>query len=275
MFSLSRFIKAKSAWRNFNTKYQFIDVKKEEKVSIITMNRPKASNALCDRLIHEIVTQLKKCDRNPETNAIVLTGLHKVFAAGADVKEMEPRTFQGNFSTNFSSEWDEIAKTRKPLIAAVNGFALGGGCEIAMMCDIIIAGENSKFGHPEIKLGTFSGAGGTQRLTRAVGKAKAMEMLLTGELISAREAWQSGLVSRIVPDHDVVDIAIKIAAKIAANSQPMAMMAKECINQAYESTLQEGLEFERRMFQSTFAFYDREEGMKSFINKRDPEFKDA
>ncbi|KAL6078394.1 putative enoyl-CoA hydratase, mitochondrial [Balamuthia mandrillaris] len=243
--------------------------KKENRVAVITLNRPKALNALCNDLIEELNDAVHQLDHDREVGCIVLTGsTPKAFAAGADIKEMAEKSFMEVYRTNMFATWDLITKAKKPIIAAVNGYALGGGCELAMMCDFIIAGEGATFGQPEIKLGTIPGVGGTQRLTRAVGKAKAMELILTGDFMNAREAEKAGLVSRVVPDDKLLDTALQTAAKIASYSQPIVAMAKECVNQAYESTLTEGVHFERRMFHSTFATNDQKEGMKAFVEKR-------
>lgn len=227
-------------------------------------------------LIAEVMSELKsvldECERDASVGAVVLTGNEKAFVAGADIKMMEAMSFRDVFKGLFS-EADHIARNRKPLIAAVRGFALGGGCELALLCDLIIAGESAQFGQPEIKLGTIPGIGGTQRLTRAVGKAKAMDMCLTGDFINAQEAKAFGLVSRVVPDDKLLEEAAKVASKIASYSQPIVQICKESVNQAFESTLTEGLHFERRMFQSTFAFEDRAIGMKAFVEKKSPGWK--
>lgn len=244
--------------------------KKEGGVGLITLNRPKALNALCDELIHELNDAARRFELDNEVGAIVLTGSKKAFAAGADIKEMSTKTYMDTYKNNMFSAWDNLTKIRKPIIAAVNGFALGGGCELAMMCDIILAGDKARFGQPEIKLGTIPGVGGTQRLTRAVGKSKAMELILTGDFMNAEEAKQSGLVSRVVPEDELLTVALDMAKKVASYSQPIVSMAKECVNQAYESTLHEGVHFERRVFHSTFATNDQKEGMKAFIEKAQP-----
>jgi enoyl-CoA hydratase len=230
-------------------------------------------NALCSPLIDELGTALDDFEQDEDIGAIVLTGSEKAFAAGADIKEMSERDFIDVYSNDFiTDDWEKVANCRKPVIAAVAGYALGGGCEMAMMCDFIIAGENAKFGQPEITIGTIPGAGGTQRLTRAVGKAKAMEMCLTGRIMEAEEAERSGLVSRIVPVEKLVDDAIETAEKIAKLSLPVVMMAKESVDKAFETTLAEGVMFERRVFHSTFALEDRKEGMSAFAEKRSPNF---
>jgi len=248
-------------------------LKKKGKVGLITLNRPKA-NALCSPLIAELNQALDKYENDHEIGAIVLTGNEKIFAAGADIEEMQNKKFIDNYKTNFLSTWDHITTIKKPIIAAVNGFALGGGCELAMMCDIIIAGENAKFGQPEIKLGTIPGAGGTQRLVRTIGKSKSMELVLTGDQMSAQEAEKSGLVSKVVPSTETVNVALKTAEKIASYSKISVAMAKESINAAFELSLREGLHFEKRLFHATFATADQKEGMSAFLKKREPEFKD-
>lgn len=243
-------------------------------VGLITLNRPKALNALCDPLMREVGAAIDIFEADAAVGAIVITGSDKAFAAGADIKEMLPRTFIEVFSGNFLSHWNRVTKSQKPVIAAVNGFALGGGCELAMMCDIIYAGENAVFGQPEILLGTIPGAGGTQRLTHAIGKSKAMELVLTGDRITAKEAQAAGLVSKVFPTDVLVSEAIKTAEKIAKKSKPIVAMAKEAVNNAYELSLQEGLHFEKRLFHASFATNDRKEGMAAFSEKRQPNFKD-
>ncbi|KAK9694721.1 putative enoyl-CoA hydratase, mitochondrial [Basidiobolus ranarum] len=243
------------------------------KVALITLNRPKALNALCSELFHELNEALAIFDNNEQIGAIVLTGSEKAFAAGADIKEMRNSSYIENFQTNFLGHWTKITTIRKPIIAAVNGFALGGGCELAMMCDIIYAGEKARFGQPEIKLGTIPGAGGTQRLVRAVGKSKAMEMVLTGTWnLNAEEAERAGLVSKVFPVDQLVNEALKTAEIIANYSQPMVQMAKEAVNQSFELPLASGLLFERRLFHSTFGTNDQREGMGAFVEKRNPKF---
>jgi enoyl-CoA hydratase/carnithine racemase len=248
--------------------YQSILVDKKGKVGVITLNRPKQLNALSDELVFEVLAALKTFQEDKEVGAIVITGDGKAFAAGADIREMQNMTFVECYKKDMLAHWTDVTKIKKPIIAAVNGFALGGGCELAMMCDIIIAGENAVFGQPEVKLGTIPGGGGTQRLLRAVGKSKAMELILTGLQITATEAEKYGLVSRVVPAGQVLEEAVKMASIIAAHSQPIVAMAKEAVNAAEEVSLAEGLRLERRMFHSTFALHDQKEGMSSFVEKR-------
>ena len=249
--------------------FENITVETRGNVGLIALNRPQAMNALCAALIAELGQALDGFEADDAIGAIVLTGSDKAFAAGADIKEMASRGYMDVYLSNFVTKgWEQITKCRKPIVAAVAGFALGGGCEVAMMCDFILAGDNAKFGQPEITIGTIPGAGGTQRLTRAVGKAKAMEMCLTGRLMDAVEAERASLVSRVVPAAELVDEALKVAAKIAALSLPITMMVKESVNRAFETTLAEGVRFERRMFHATFATEDRKEGMAAFIEKR-------
>ncbi|KAI9189252.1 putative enoyl-CoA hydratase, mitochondrial [Blastocladiella emersonii ATCC 22665] len=245
------------------------------KVGVVQLHRPKALNALCSGLFHELNDAMRALDNDPKVGAVVLTGGYKAFAAGADIKEMADTEFVTNYKTNFLGHWTEITTVRKPIIAAVQGFALGGGCELAMMCDIIYAGDNAKFGQPEIKLGTIPGAGGTQRLVKAVGKSKAMELVLSGNMWSAEEAERAGLVSKVFPADTVVDEAVKLGEQIADYSQVASQMAKEAVNKSYELTLAEGLHFERRLFQATFGTKDQKEGMKAFAEKRKPNFTHA
>ncbi|GBD43534.1 putative enoyl-CoA hydratase echA8 [bacterium HR40] len=243
-------------------------------VGIITLNRPKQLNALNDELISELNAALDEFEADPDIGAIVITGSEKAFAAGADIKQMSGFDFMDAWKRDFIGPWQRIAQRRKPLIAAVAGYALGGGCELAMMCDIIIAADNARFGQPEINLGTIPGAGGTQRLVRAIGKSKAMEMILTGRMMGAEEAERANLVSRVVPYPQLLEEAVKLAEEIASKSKPIVQMAKECVNRAFETTLAEGLLFERRMFYATFATEDRREGMAAFAEKRTPRFVD-
>jgi enoyl-CoA hydratase len=242
-------------------------------VGVITLNRPQAMNALNGQLIRELGLALDGFEDDAAIGAIVLTGSEKAFAAGADIKEMASKSYMDAYLEDFITDgWERITRCRKPVIAAVAGFALGGGCEVAMMCDFILAGENAKFGQPEITIGAIPGAGGTQRLTRAVGKAKAMEMVLTGRMMDAAEAERAGLVSRVLPAAELLPEAIKAATKIAAFSRPMVFMAKEAVNAAFETTLTQGVKFERRLFQSVFATLDQKEGMAAFSEKRPPQF---
>jgi enoyl-CoA hydratase len=254
--------------------YENITVETRGHVGLITLNRPKALNALCAALIKDLGQALDAFEADDEVGAIVLTGSEKAFAAGADIKEMQGKTYMEAYLSDFITDgWERITTCRKPVIAAVAGYALGGGCEVAMMCDFILAADTAKFGQPEITIGTIPGAGGTQRLTRAVGKAKAMEMVLTGRMIDAVEAERAGLVSRIVPAADLVDEAVKVAERIAGLSRPIVMLAKESVNAAFETTLAQGVTFERRLFHSTFATEDQKEGMAAFAEKRQPNFK--
>ncbi|MEM8587562.1 MAG: enoyl-CoA hydratase [Pseudomonadota bacterium] len=255
--------------------YETLIVENRGKVGLITLNRPKALNALNGALIDELGQALDALEGDDAVGCIVITGSEKAFAAGADIKEMATRSFIDVFETNFIADWQRVAQCRKPVIAAVAGYALGGGCELAMMCDFILAANTAKFGQPEITIGTIPGAGGSQRLTRFVGKSKAMEMCLTGRMMDADEAERSGLVSRIVPAADLVDESIKVGERIAEMSRPMVAMAKEAVNRAYETTMAEGVLFERRLFHATFATEDQKEGMAAFIEKRQPDFKNA
>jgi len=254
--------------------YENILVETRGRVGLVTLNRPKALNALNAALIAEVGRALDAFEANDDIGAIVLTGSERAFAAGADIKEMASKSYMDVYLQDFITRgWERITVCRKPIIAAVAGHALGGGCEIAMMCDFIIAGDNARFGQPEINLGTMPGAGGTQRLARYVGKSKAMEMCLTGRTMDAAEAERSGLVSRIVPAGELVAEAVRTADKIANMSRPVAMMVKESVNRAFETTLAEGVRFERRLFHSTFATEDQKEGMSAFVEKRQPQFK--
>ncbi|MBO90025.1 MAG: enoyl-CoA hydratase [Rickettsiales bacterium] len=243
-------------------------------VGLITLNRPKAMNALCADLAHEIADAVNTYENNDAIGALIVTGSEKAFCAGADIKEMQSRTYMDVYKEDFITvDWERLSQCRKPVIAAVAGYALGGGCEFAMMCDFILAADNAKFGQPEILIGTIPGAGGTQRLPRFIGKSKAMEMVLTGRMMDAEEAERSGLVSRIVPVADLIDEAVATATKIANLSQPIVMLAKESVNRAYETTLAEGIHFERRVFHSTFSTEDQKEGMSAFTEKRPAKFK--
>lgn len=253
--------------------YENIIVETRGSVGLITLNRPKALNALNSALVAEINTALKGFAADDAVGAIIVTGSEKAFAAGADVKEMAEKTYVEAYLGEFLSGWSGLAGARKPVIAAVSGFCLGGGLEFAMMCDIIIATETARFGLPEITLAIMPGGGGTQRLARFVGKAKAMDMILTGRMMDAAEAERCGLVSRLVPQDKLMDEALAAAEKIASFSRPIVMMAKETVNRAFETSLAEGLQFERRLFLSMFATEDQKEGMKAFIEKRKPEFR--
>ena len=253
--------------------YQTVLTETHGPVRLIRLNRPEALNALSVQLIKDLNAALDEAESADDIRCIVLTGSEKAFAAGADVKEMQNNTYLDGYLGDFVAEWERVTRMRKPVIAAVAGFALGGGSELAMMCDFILAADTAKFGQPEIKLGILPGAGGTQRLTHLVGKSKAMEMCLTGRMMDAAEAERAGLVSRVVPAAELVPEAIKVATAIAGMSLPAVMMAKECINRAYETTLSEGIRFERRVFYATFATPDQKEGMQAFIEKRPPAFK--
>ncbi|MGL4284911.1 MAG: enoyl-CoA hydratase [Phreatobacter sp.] len=253
--------------------YETIIVETRGKVGLITLNRPKAMNALNSQVIGEINTVLDGFERDPGIGAVVITGSEKAFAAGADILEMKAKTYPESYLEDFITTWDRIGQRRKPIIAAVAGYALGGGCELAMMCDFILAADTAKFGQPEIKLGVMPGAGGTQRLTRFVGKSKAMEMCLTGRLMDAAEAERVGLVSRVIPAADLVAEAMKVAGQIADLSLPAVMMTKESVNRSYETTLAEGVRFERRVFHAMFAMADQKEGMAAFAEKRPADFK--
>ncbi len=253
--------------------YENIIVETRGHVGLVTLNRPKALNALNQALIEELNAALTVFDADPEIGCTVITGSEKAFAAGADVKEMAEKTFVDAFLGGFLESWSGVAQARKPAIAAVSGYCFGGGCELAMMCDFIIASETAKFALPEITLGIMPGAGGTQRLPRFIGKAKAMDMILTGRMMDAAEAERSGLVARVVAPEKLLDEALAAAEKIASYSQPIVMMAKETVNRAQETTLAEGVRFERRVFLSMFATEDQKEGMKAFIEKRKPEFR--
>ncbi|XP_068237661.1 enoyl-CoA hydratase, mitochondrial-like [Palaemon carinicauda] len=261
-----------------DTAYEHILVDKKGEggcVGLVTLNRPKALNALCDPLMIELNDALKVLDADPSVAAVVITGSEKAFAAGADIKQMENIRYIDCVKSNFLAHWDGITKIRKPIIAAVNGYALGGGCEVAMMCDIILAGEKARFGQPEIIIGTIPGAGGTQRLAKAIGKSRAMQMCLTGDMITAQQANDWGLVSSVHPPDQLVNEAIKMGEKIATHSKVVVGMCKEAVNKSYEMPLSEGLNFEKKLFHATFATSDREEGMKAFVQKRKPNFTDS
>ncbi|NGM21626.1 enoyl-CoA hydratase [Roseomonas stagni] len=253
--------------------HEMILVETQGRVGVITLNRPQALNALCDQLMTELGDALRTFDADPAVGAIVITGSQKAFAAGADIKEMKDRAYPGVYFDDFiGKRWETVLTIQKPVIAAVAGFALGGGCELAMMCDLILAADNAKFGQPEINLGIIPGAGGTQRLVRSIGKSKAMEMILTGRMMDAQEAERANLVCRIVPVADLVAEAVKMGEKIASLSAPSVAMAKEAVNVAYETTLREGVRFERRLFLSLFSTEDQKEGMAAFAEKRKPSF---
>ncbi|CAJ0856906.1 enoyl-CoA hydratase [freshwater sediment metagenome] len=253
--------------------YETIETETHGRVALVRLNRPQALNALNAKLISELDCALAGFEADHDIGCVVITGSEKAFAAGADIKEMAGKSFADAFLSDFIGRWDTVARARKPIIAAVAGFALGGGCEIAMMCDFIIAADTAQFGQPEIKLGVIPGAGGTQRLTRAIGKAKAMDLVLTGRMMGAEEAERSGLVARVVPAADVVAEALKAGAVIAAMSLPATLMAKDAINAAFETTLTEGVRYERRLFYSLFATEDQKEGMGAFTEKRKAAFR--
>jgi enoyl-CoA hydratase len=255
--------------------YSNIIVETRGAVGLVTLNRPNALNALNSALIAELTQAIDDFEADDKIGCVVLTGSEKAFAAGADIKEMQNKTYMEAFKQDFIGSWDRVARARKPVIAAVSGFALGGGCELAMMCDFIIAADTAKFGQPEINLGVMPGAGGTQRLTRFVGKSKAMDMCLTGRMMDADEANKCGLVSRVVPADKLIEEAIKVANVIAGKSTVIAMMTKESVNRAYETTLAEGIRFERRVFHGMFATDDQKEGMTAFVEKRKPNFKNS
>ncbi len=255
--------------------FDHIIVERRDNVGLITLNRPKALNALSGPLMDELGRALDELEADPGIGALVLTGSDKAFAAGADIKEMQDKTWPGIYLEDFITSWERLGRCRKPVIAAVAGYALGGGCEIAMMCDFILAADTARFGQPEVNLGITPGAGGTQRLTRQVGKSKAMEMCLTGRMMDAEEAERVGLVSRIVPAAELVDEAVATAQRIAEMSGHVTMAIKESINRAYEVPLSEGVRFERRLFQAGFGSADQKEGMAAFVEKRQPKFKNA
>ncbi len=253
--------------------YETLIVEREGAVVLVRLNRPEALNALNDQLMDELTAALDDTEADAGVGCVVITGSEKAFAAGADIKEMASKDYAQTFTEDFiTRNWERVTRCRKPVIAAVAGFALGGGCELAMMCDFIIAADTARFGQPEITLGISPGAGGTQRLTRFVGKSKAMEMILTGRMINAEEAERCGLVSRVVPADTLIEEAMKAAAKIAGLSPLATMLAKEMVNAAYETPLSQGVRLERRLFQSMFAFADQKEGMAAFVEKRKPDF---
>ena len=246
-----------------------------ENVTIATLNRPDALNALNDQLMDELSLVIDEYEKNNDLKCLILTGSEKAFAAGADIKQMQPKSYMDVYKEDFiTRNWERISRCRKPTIAAVSGYALGGGCELAMMCDFMVASENAKFGQPEINLGVSPGAGGTQRLTRFIGKSKSMDMCLTGRMMDATEAESIGLVSRVLPSENFIDEVTKIASEVAEKSLVATMMTKEMVNRAYETTLSEGVRFERRLFHSMFATKDKAEGMEAFVEKRKPSFKD-
>lgn len=254
--------------------YECILTETDGGVGVITLNRPEALNAFNRKLMDELTDAVKKFEADDSVGCLVVTGSEKAFAAGADIKEMASKDYIDVYKEDFiTANWEETSRARKPIIAAVAGYALGGGCELALMCDFIIAGDNAKFGQPEISIGAMPGAGGTQRLARFIGKSKAMEMCLTGRMMDAEEAERCGLVSRIVPKGELREEAIRVAKQIAGFSRPIVMMTKESVNRAYETTLAEGVRFERRVFHSVFALEDQKEGMAAFAEKRKPGFK--
>jgi enoyl-CoA hydratase len=253
--------------------YENLIVETRGRVGIIRINRPQALNALNTALMAELSGAIDGFETDPLVACIILTGNDKAFAAGADIKEMAGKSYMDAFNSDHAADWDHAARARKPVIAAVAGYALGGGCEVAMQCDLIIAADNAKFGQPEIKLGVIPGIGGTQRLAHAVGKAKAMDLILTGRMMDAQEAERAGLVARVVPLASLMDEAIKAAETIAAMSLPALMLAKESVNRAFETSLAEGIRFERRVFHSLFSTEDQKEGMAAFVEKRAPDFK--
>jgi enoyl-CoA hydratase len=254
--------------------YEFIKVERKARVGLVTLNRPKQLNALSPELMQELGSALHALDADDGIGAIVITGSEKAFAAGADIAAMKNYSYMDAFMQDYiTRDWEHILRVRKPVIAAVAGYALGGGNELAMMCDIVLAAENAKFGQPEVNLGVMPGAGGTQRLAKFTSKAKAMELCLSARMMDAQEAERAGLVSRVVPLDKLMDEALALAAKIAGYSLPVVMMIKESINRAYETTLAEGVRFERRLFHSQFALEDQKEGMAAFLEKRKPAFK--
>ena len=254
--------------------YKTILLEKKGAVALITLNRPEALNALNGQLMDELTDALLAVEVDDDIGVTVITGSEKAFAAGADINEMAAKDYMDVFMEDFiTANWEQASRCRKPVIAAVAGYALGGGCELAMMCDMIICADNAKFGQPEIKLGVMPGAGGTQRLTRQIGKSKAMDMILTGRMMNAQEAERSGLASRVFPLDDLITETLKIAQGIAELSRPSVMLSKEAINRAYETTLSEGVRFERRVFHSLFSTEDQSEGMEAFVEKRKPRFK--
>jgi enoyl-CoA hydratase len=258
--------------RRYQMTTEHIIVETRGRVGLIQLNRPQALNALNSALMRELATAVDAFEADANVGCMIITGSEKAFAAGADIKEMADKSFTDVYFADFTAAWHRVAAARKPVIAAVSGFALGGGCELAQQCDVIIAADNAKFGQPEIKLGIIPGIGGTQRLTHAVGKAKAMDLILTGRMMDAAEAERCGLVARVVPAANLLDEAFKIAETIASMSLPSVMAAKEAVNRAFETSLAEGIRFERRIFHSLFATFDQKEGMNAFIEKRPPKF---
>ncbi|MGW4852482.1 enoyl-CoA hydratase [Streptomyces sp. NPDC004288] len=255
------------------TDYETITVERTgDRTALLTLNRPQALNALNLRVMEEVVAATEALDRDPDVGCVVITGSAKAFAAGADIKEMQPQGYMDMYLTDWFTAWDRLGNLRTPTVAAISGYALGGGCELAMLCDILLASDTAVFGQPEIKLGVIPGIGGSQRLTRAVGKAKAMELCLTGRTMDAAEAERAGLVSRVVPVDDLLSEALAVAGTVAGMSKPVAMMAKEAVNRAFETTLAEGVRFERRLFHAVFATADQKEGMSAFAEKRAPDF---
>ena len=252
--------------------YETILVETRGRVAVIRLNRPQALNALNAALMKDLIAALDRLEDDRAVSCLVITGSDKAFAAGADIKEMADKSYIDAFMDDFAAAWERVARARKPMIAAVAGFALGGGCELAMMCDLVIAADNARFGQPEIKLGVIPGIGGTQRLTRAVGKAKAMDLILTGRMMDAQEAERAGLVARVVPLAQLMDETMKAAETIAAMSLPALMAAKEAVNRAFETSLAEGVRFERRVFHALFATQDQKEGMAAFVAKRAAKF---
>ncbi len=253
--------------------YKTLKTEIKNNVGIITLDRPEAMNALCEELAIELTDAIETFDQSPDVHVLILTGNDKAFAAGADIKEITPKSFNDVYKDDFIFKWECVARCRKPIIAAISGYALGGGCEIAMMCDMIIASETAKFSQPEITIGILPGAGGTQRLTKAVGKAKAMEICLTGRMFTAQEAEQIGLITKVVAQEQLHSEALALAEKIASYSLPVTMMIKEAINHSFETTLSEGVHFERRLFHGAFSLEDRKEGMQAFIEKRQANYK--
>ena len=253
--------------------YENIKTEKRGAVALITLDRPDALNALNAQLVDELIDAVQGFDADDAVGCMVITGSQKAFAAGADIKEMQPKSYMEVYKEDLFEKANRIAEARKPIIAAVSGYALGGGCELAMICDFILASDTARFGQPEISLGVMPGIGGSQRLTRFVGKSKSMEMCLTGRMMDAEEAERSGLVSRVVPADDLVEEAVKTAEKIAGMSRPVTALTKEAVNRSYETTLGEGIRFERRLFHSLFVLEDQKEGMSAFIDKRKPSFK--